>query len=150
MTVLANIKTILEADSTLLAIATGGIYDYDETGRLGISRSNANTAAAFDSNEVLKPCVLLKLRSEIPDNVLVDDAAQYVSARAIYEVWFYQDDGFDSIDAMTDRVFALLHAVQVPGTFQVHWIGNAMQVRDDVLDATLNRSDYMATVKRSA
>jgi hypothetical protein len=147
MTVLTNIKTVLEADGTLTAIATGGIYDYDEIGRTGINRTSA--PAAFDSNELIKPCILIKLRSDIPDGALMDDALQYVTSRQIYEIWLYQDTGFDSIDAMIARVFVLLHGVQIAGTFQVHWLGDATPFRDDEIDANVNRSDYMATVKRS-
>lgn len=148
MTVLANIKAILDADATLLVTATGGIWDFEETGRLGINRTT--TAAAFDANEIIKPCVLVKLRSEVPDLVLVDDASQYRSVIATYELWFYEDDGSALIDTMIARCYTLLHAVQVSGTFIVYWMGDAMLVRDDIIDANVNRSDYLATVRRSA
>lgn len=148
MTVLANIKAVLEADGTLLATATGGIYDFDETERLGINRTTL--PGAFDANLIIKPCVLVKLRSEVPDDVLADDPSQYVSLTAIYEFWCYEDNGFTNIDTMLARIYTLMQGVQVSGTFQMHWMGDATPFRDDVLDANLNRSDYMATVKRSA
>jgi len=148
VTVLANIKAVLEADGTLLATATGGIYDFDETERLGINRTTL--PGAFDANLIIKPCVLVKLRSEVPDDVLADDPSQYVSLTAIYEFWCYEDNGFTNIDTMLARIYTLMQGVQVSGTFQMHWMGDATPFRDDVLDANLNRSDYMATVKRSA
>jgi len=148
MTVLANIKAVLEADSTLLATATGGIYDFNETGRLGINRTTV--PGAFDSNLIIKPCVLVKLRSETPDQVLMDDPLQYVSLIGIYEFWCYEDNSFSNIDTMLARIYTLMQGTQVAGTFQVHWMGDATPFRDDVLDANVNRSDYMATVKRSA
>ena len=86
MTILANIKTVLEADTTLLALATGGIWDFDETKRLGLNRTTQPTA--FDSNGIIKPCVLLKTRSEIPDGFLMDDDGQVASAVSTIEMWY--------------------------------------------------------------
>jgi len=147
VTILANIKTVLEADSTLLALATGGVWDFDETKRLGLNRTT--TAAAFDSNDIIKPCVLLKTRSEIPDGILTDDVSQYSSVVATLEAWFYADYDFTNIDAMSSRVYTLLHAIRVTGSFQVFWTGDAFQGRDDELDAMFQRSDYVAQIKRS-
>lgn len=141
------IKTVLEADATLLATATGGIYDYDETGRLGLSRTT--TPDAFDSNEIIKPCILLKRRSRTPDNVLRDDANQYSSAVDVIECWLYEDNGLSNIETMSSRIYTLLHAKQISGTFQVLWIGDVQPFRDDAMDAMALRSDYMAQIKRS-
>jgi hypothetical protein len=149
MSSLSAAKAILEADGTLLATATGGIWDFDETGRLGLSRTL--TGAAFDSNEVIKPCVLLKLRTSQPDYILADDANQYVSVKEIIECWFYEDTGYSNIETMRDRVYVLLHTKQLTGTFQVLWAGHFRPaVRDDELDANVERSDYQVQTKKSA
>lgn len=147
MSVLSAAKTILEADATLVAAATGGIWDYDETGRLGINRTT--TPAAFDSNEILKPCVLLKLRSSTPDGILADDASQYTSVREMLEVWFYEEEGYTNIETMRNRVYALLHAQQLTGTFQVLWQGDVRGQRDVEMDASVERSDYLAITSKS-
>jgi hypothetical protein len=150
MSVLAAVKTLLEADATLLATATGGVYDYDETGRDGISRTAAATSAAFDANGIVKPCVLLKSRSETPDGILADDAERVVSAREMLEAWYYADSGFAAINTMKARVYTLLHATQVSGSFIVYWQGDIrFPVRDPDLDANVERSDYLARVLKS-
>ena len=148
MSALSAAKAILEADATLLATATGGIFDYTETGRQGLSRTI--TPTAFDSNGIIKPCVLLKLRDAIPDGQLADDASQYVSVRQILEAWFYADSSFAAIETMRDRVFTLLHGKQLTGTFVVRWAGDVRGQRDIELDAFLERSDYLVITKRSA
>ena len=147
MTILANVKTVLEGDATLLALATGGVWDFNETKRLGLNRTA--TPTAFDTNDIIKPCILLKTRSEIPDGFLMDDVTQYASIVATIEVWFYADYDFTNIDTMSSRVYTLLHAVQVKGSFQVFWTGDGFRGRDDELDAMFQRSDYVAHVKRS-
>lgn len=147
MATLDNAKTILEADSTLLATATGGIWSFDETGRMGINRT-AN-AAAFTSAGIIKPCVLLKLRSSIPDYVLADDANQYVSLSDHIEAWFYSDNSYTAIETMKLRVFALLHTKQL-GAFQCLWDGDVRPgIRDTDLDAFVEISSYKVRAKRS-
>ena len=148
MSALSAAKTILEADAALLATATGGVWDFDETGRLGLSRTL--TGGAFDGNGILKPCVLLKLRSSTPDSILADDATKYVSVRELLEVWFYQDTGYTSIETMRNRVYALLHSVQLSGTFQCRWRGDVRGQRDTDIDASVERSDYIVYRARSA
>lgn len=151
MSILAAVKTLLEADATLLAAATGGIYDYGETGRDGISRTAAATSAAFDSYGVIKPCILLKSRSETPDGMLADDAERMVSLREVIEAWFYEDSGYSNIDTMRARVYRLLHAAQVSGSVVVYWQGDSrFGVRDPDLDANVLRSEYSARVVRTA
>jgi hypothetical protein len=148
MSILSSAKALLEADSTLTTAATGGVWDFDETGRLGINRT-AN-AAAFDATLIIKPCVLLKLRSSTPDYILADDSSQYVSLREMLEVWFYQANGFSSIETMRNRVYALLHTKQFGGAFQCLWAGDVrFPVRDTDLDAFVERSDYTVRAKRS-
>jgi len=147
MSTLSAAKAILEADATLLAIATGGVWDFDETGRLGLSRTL--TPAAFDANGLVKPCVLLKLRSSTPDHVLQDDAGQYSSLVEMLEVWFYEDTGYAHIETMRERVYALLHAQQLTGTFAVYWAGDVRDQRDIELDASVERSQYQVYRGRS-
>jgi hypothetical protein len=143
MSALSAAKTILEADATLLAAATGGVWDFDETGRLGLSRSNTATSAAYDASGVLKPAVVIRLRSSTPDGILRDDPDQYVSVREMLEVWFYQDSGYTAIETMRNRVYTLLHAVQLSGTFRCYWSGDVRSQRDDILDASVERSDFV-------
>lgn len=149
MSALSAWKTILEADATLLATATGGIWDFDETGRLGLSRTL--TPTAFDSNGIIKPCILVKLRTSTPDYILADDSNKYVSVQEFLEAWFYESSGYTNIETMRDRVFALTHTVQLTGTFQCFWAGNIRPgIRDDDLDAFVERSDYQVYLPKSA
>ena len=149
MSILSTVKAILEADATLLATATGGVWDYDETGRMGLSRTA--TPAAFDSDLRIKPCVLLKTRERVPDGALVDDAVQLISYRQILEVWLYEDMGYAHMDTMADRIYALLHGKRLSGTFHAAWAGEYRSGQRDLdLDANLERSDYLIRATRSA
>lgn len=141
MTILSAAKTILEADATLLATATGGVYDFNETGALGVNRTL--TTDAFDSNGLVKPSVLLRLRSSTPDGFINDDANQSRSSRDMLECWFYENAGYININTMRDRVYTLLHGVQLTGSFICYWDGDIRGQRDVDLDANVERTDYL-------
>lgn len=148
MSTATAIKTILEADATLLATATGGVWDFDETGQKGLSRTL--TPAAFDAAGVIKPCILIRQRSETPAGGLADDAAQYVSTSQVVELWIYQDRGYATIETMRQRCFVLLHGRQVTGAFVVRWAGDVRSGRDIDIDAFVERSDYQVIARRSS
>lgn len=145
---LANAKTILEADSAnLVLLATGGIYDWDETGRMGIGRNNAATAAAFTSG-IIKPCLLLKLRTSVPFGGVADDSLKVVSTREMLEVWAYQDSGYSTIKSMLDRVYALIQGERLGG-YVCRWAMTLELLRDVEMDANVERSDFAVIVLKS-
>jgi hypothetical protein len=147
MSIVATVKTVLEADATLLAAATGGVWDFDETGRKGINRTG--TPTAFDANGILKPCLLVRGRSQNVDPALQDDANQVTVIREVFEVWIYQDTGYTTIRTLRDRVYRLLHAKPLAGTYRVQFQAHVPEARDPLLDASVERSDYLAVYKRS-
>jgi hypothetical protein len=150
MSAQSAIKAVLEGDATLLAAATGGVWDWNETGRLGLSRET--TGDAFDAAGILKPCLLVKGRGERPDGALADEAGRVLSTREIVEIWFYQDEGYSSITTMRDRVFSLLHETRLSGAFVARWAGNPLvQMRDEVMgNVSVERSDYLVVALKSA
>lgn len=144
----ATIKAVLEADAgNLLLTATGGVWDFDETGRLGLSRTG--TPAAFDDNERIKPSIVVKSRGEQPDGQIADDPAQTLSTQTVVELYFYQDSGYDDIETMVARCFALLHGKQASGIVKIYWRNHIAQQRDEDLDANVERSDYQVTALKT-
>lgn len=139
---LANAKAILEADSAnLVLLATGGIYDWDETGRMGIGRNNAATSAAF-VNGIIQPCLLLKLASSVPYGDIADDSRHLTGARDMLEVWAYQDSGYSTIKSMLDRVFTLLQGQQLGGA-ACRWTQKVQpSMRDVEMDANVEYDRY--------
>lgn len=146
MTTVTSAKAILEADAALLALATGGIYDFNETGRLGINRTN--TPSAF-TDGIIKPCVMLKMRTSVPWGDINDPATKTVSLREMFEAQFYGDNNYTAIESMRARVFALLHEVQLSGTFICRFAGDFYPPRDIDMDSFVVRSDYAVILKRN-
>lgn len=150
MSAASEIKVLLEADAILLASATGGIWDYDETGRLGLSLET--TPGAYTAAGIIKPAIVVKGRGARPQGQINDEAARTLSTREIVEIWFYQDEGYDTIATMRNRVFTLLHEVRVEGTFRAQWAGNilANMTDDEMGNISVERDDYAVTALKSA
>jgi len=142
------IKALLEADATLLATATGGVFDYDEAGRFGLSREA--TPTAFTSAGIIKPCVVVKGRGPRPTGALADDVLQITSTSEVVEIWLYEDSAYTTIATMKARIYTLLHGVQVSGSFVCRWAGTALaDQRDDTLgNVSVEREDYQVFALR--
>lgn len=109
----AEVVTLLSADATLTAILAGGVYGFAASGLEGIRRGgDSPTNAAFDSNGYLKPCVLVRQRDNVPDGIVSDDEEPLDSTVQVVELYFYQDRGYDAIDAAIVRARVVLRKAQ--------------------------------------
>lgn len=133
------IKTLLAADSTLGAIATGGVYTITETGRTGLNRTKHPDAFV---NGVMKPTVLIKERATTEYEGIADEAAKYKSVRCVIEIWLYENDGYTNINQMRDRIFTLLHQTNLSGGGRLSWLFEIRQEYDNILMASVERVDY--------
>lgn len=134
------VKTLLEADDTLMAILTGGIYDRGE-----ISRTE--TPDAWDADRgTLKPCAVLTMGTVSP-RAPFDDAAT-----AFLQIYFYEKSGYDNIEDAMDRVYTLLHIQQVtidPGfVYEIRHANDLGDSKDDALDCSMSFSRYYAVLMR--
>lgn len=142
-----DVKTVLAADTgtgKFATIMTGGIYTFESTGELGVTRDNTTTAAAFDTlTGRIKPCCVVKARLRQPDNGPREPGS--ASYRQVVEVWIYDDAArdYDVIDAAQLRAFALLDE-QAIGTAKrrARWAGEQLRTRDPDLNALVTRHDW--------
>jgi len=149
MSYAAAIKTLLAADATLTATLTGGIYDFLETKKLGINI--VTTPSAFNASSVLKPCALIKARSEIPFGGIADPNAQYITISQVVEIWLYSDGdlGYTALATARDRIYALLQNNRVAGAFETRLANIIEGVNAPELDyAALIRADYQVFGRR--
>lgn len=120
--------TRMEADSTLMAILTGGVYESGEVGVEGITRES--TPAAFSSGYLL-PCALVRQRSLVPDNIVYDEIEQDTSLRQVVEIWLYEDSGYTNLDLATARLFTLFQGYQFSDSFPAQLINQIDRARDE-------------------
>jgi len=143
----STILAVLEADATLLALATGGIYSFDEAGSEGINRTL--TPSAFDSNGIVKPCIMVSARNANPGYNVGDDSNQSMDVRQVVECWFFDHAAYSTIESMKDRVYTLLQAQRLSGPYRVDWAGDYRLPRDMDLDAFQERQDWLTIWIRS-
>lgn len=139
----SEFATRMTADSTLMAILTGGVYTSGGVGRLGITRESV--PGAFDTGGYLRPCALVRQRALVPDGNVRDGMAQVASAVQTVEVWLYQDTGYDQIDLAQARVYALFQGYQFSDTFEI-WLTNVIDRERDagaLGGASLARMDFV-------
>jgi len=147
MSVESTIYTILHADATLLALATGGVWSFEQTGEKGINRTL--TPSAFDSFGLVKPCVLVSARAANPGYNVQDDDGQYTDVRQVVECYLIQDSGYATIESMANRIYTLLQAKFISGAGRVDWAGSIRLGRDLDLSANVLRDDWLCVYLRS-
>lgn len=140
-----DFETLMEADATLMAILTGGVYTKGATGVEGITRETA--AAAFDGSGWLKPCALVRERDLVPDGAVRDPMAQQSSAGQVVEIWLYDDAGagYSAIQSAKDRLYALFEGYQFADSLEVAWANSLGNLRDlgALKNAAMSRIDFV-------
>ncbi len=142
----ADFYAVLNADATLLATLTGGVWKREAVGVEGLTRQTA--AAAFDGNGYLKPCALIAERATVPDGVVKDLMAQKVSTRVVVEVYLYQDAGagYSALDTAAARIYVLLQGKQLANSAEielVNAVGRWREMDGALKNACATRLDFL-------
>lgn len=142
-----TLRLALQADATLTAILTGGIWDAATLDREGLSLADV----AKDTNGVrIKPAAVLRFRGSNP----TDQSDTIVGAESrFFEVWVYADSGYATIDSAIRRIKALfdLHyfTSDNEGLTYLRWAGDIGEIEAPELgNATADRSRYQIILVR--
>ena len=136
MSISDSVKTVLEADVTLMALLTGGVYANGEI-------TKQATAAAFDANGEIKPCALVNEGTELPIGPHI------YGVQTAVVVYVYQREGFDVIEPASSRIYALLHYQKIGSkTWNVIYQSKIKNQRDIALDCPMIVSRYLAIQER--
>ncbi len=129
-----SIKAVLQADTALMALLTGGVHNDVEE----ISRQN--TPSAFDAtSKEIKPCVLIKLPTEVPTGPFVR------SVRTTVVIYVYQRQGYDVIEPAMEKIFNDVNDTQIGNkVWNIEYVGAVHQQRDQALDCALGLLRFAA------
>lgn len=113
------IEALLEADATLMAILTGGVYTERGDGRAPVSPADTPTAYSTDSTSgvvELKPCCVIRTEADVADG------PANCGERKTVRIGMYQKEGYGSTSSALDRVRVLLDNgfAQLDGGRTVH------------------------------
>jgi hypothetical protein len=137
------IQSILNGDSQLTTILTGGIYSYLDKKEI----SRQFTPNAYDEFEELKPTLLIREETTTADNMLYDSADMYIV------LFFYELFGYRNTSAARKRVYELLHRSQPisddsTGIYQVFHANDVSGQEDTAINASLEQSRYQIKIQR--
>lgn len=105
-TIPGAVEAALEADATLMAILTGGVYTERGDGRAPVSPADTPTAYSTDATSGVKellPCCVIRTEAETADG------PAWCGQRTTVRVGVYQKEGYTSTAAALNRIRALLH-----------------------------------------
>lgn len=103
------VRLLLANDATLTALATNGVWDFDRVMSQGFGTDGITQNVLMGSTGmVILPTVYLNWTSETPIYPIKARAK-----RAMFEVYFYDWDGYATIRQMRQRVYDLLHEQRV-------------------------------------
>jgi len=95
-------KEYFEQNEQLLLLLDGGLYTWEDTGRLGINYSN--NPLAFNG-ALIRPCAFIKTKEIQPTTDLRDEAEQIMSYRRTCQIFLYQEGG----TAILEQVFNMMY-----------------------------------------
>lgn len=134
------ITAALQGDATLTGILPGGVHRAPE-----ISRQT--TPDAYNQQQELLPCALVKQESATPWGPHADSGRVYMT------VWFFQRDGYEQIEGARQRVYALLHRQKLTppdgsGCYDIRHADDVLDQEEPVLGVPMAMSRFVATVQR--
>lgn len=135
---------LLTADATLTSILTGGVHNGTDVQEI----SRQNTPTAFDANQELKPCVLVKAETQTPWGPNRDSARLYV------QLFFYQRFGYAEIEQAADRAYRLLHRSRPTpangdGMAELLHAGDLRGTEDQAIGSAMIISRYVGNLGRA-
>lgn len=142
MSLESAVKTVLAADATLLAILTGGVHSWVDTGRNGLSPETVEDA--YDEGFLL-PCAIIRERTTVPWGGGHDVAAQTETMRGMVEVYLYEEGNGDgsALNSAYARIIRLLNQRFVAGAGRLKRTNRLLGLRDpDVSNALMQRADF--------
>lgn len=140
MSAASQIKTLLTANTALMAILTGSVYTDDETGRDGIGRTT--TPAAYDADGFLQPCAYVKERAQVGNWGGALGNSGFTGTRQVIEVWVYDDIAYTSIVPALDLLIPLLQRTLVTGYGRLRYLGFIKERAPDLNQAAFYRLDF--------
>lgn len=146
-----DVVAVLEADGTLMAILTGGVYYDEEIGIQGFHRGDDSTTdAAFNADGNLLPCAVVRQGPELAMAGIRDPGEKIVGLAQPIEIYFYQERDKDQILLARKRVYDLLEQRRLPGTYPLTWVSDSPAFYDvgPIANSTTLRQDWRCVFLR--
>lgn len=146
MSIESLVKDIVVGHTPIMNLLTGGAYTFEELGMLGLSPNNPACVSAFEKVNGLtriRPCVIIKVRSETADFERHDVNRQITSYTGYIEFWLYQYSLYTVINAASDELDKLFTSRTYAGVGLVRPTINFPNLVSTEFDnVSLRRNEY--------
>lgn len=145
MSAQTDVKAVLAALASLTTFFVGGVVAYSDLGEGGLTRDSY--PAAWDSNLILKPTLVIKERKQISTFAIRDARAQVASHLQAVEIWYYNAPSgtYTALETAQRTVYGALQDQVIGGNCYMRRDMQTMQ-RDRMLDnAPVIMDTYDAT-----
>src|SRR5260221_1956149 len=129
-----EIVNLLNADTTLSSILTGGVWNFSDGGKNGLSR--IQIPGTFDNQTgLIKPVCRVAEFREVADKQTVDTQTGYHSrvTSVVMRIWDNGNNGYGTINTAFQRIYQLLAYQQVTGACQILFQRVLRDKRDPLL-----------------
>lgn len=147
----SEVKDVLTANATLMALLTGGIYTSEEVGVEGVRRGvDAPTNAAFDENGNLKPCAVVVERGLVPFGQWRDLKEKITPTSQMVGIFFYQFRGHSEVALAKNITYTILEGIRLPASYELSWSFETAPLYDmgPVKNSTVLRQDWQVVSLR--
>jgi len=120
----SDITTLLNADNTFKAAITAGAFD-------AVEISRPLTPGAFDTNDEIKPCALVKTGAE------VNAGNKNYAVKTTLTIYLYQRSGYVALDAGLAQLYAVLHQRHSTNVWEILFENETARAWDDALNCSL-------------
>lgn len=135
-----DVLAVLQLDDELNSLLFGGMYAETMINR-------QDTPEAFDANQEIRPCLLIN-QDTLTQSGPYNESETGISARLYMRIYFYDRVSYETINAAAVRVRKLLHQEKISaGVWEIAWVYDVPNVRDQGLDCALRMSVYQVTQK---
>ncbi len=128
-----TVASPLKAGTPLETLLSGGIYNYPDTGRKGLTRL-LSPKAFSEADGMLNPAAVVLQLKEISDGQIVNPTDGYNSTVTPINIWIYDKGttnvGYENIKLANDRIYLLLAYQQLTNMFQILYDGTIKDKRE--------------------
>lgn len=146
-----EIKDLMLADATLMALLDGGVYTEQEVGVEGIRRGvDSPTADAFAADGTLRTCALVREGPLAPMAGTRTANGSLGLIQVIY-IYFYEMRGKEEIVPAAERTHVILNRVKLTRTYPIDWSFETAPIPDagPIMNSTALRQEWTVVSFRS-
>lgn len=123
-----EVATFLRTNAALVALCPGGIYPHTWLTNVEGGLSNAELMTKVWAGGIFRTTLVIRARAAVPTGELQSTQSRRTSTSQAIEVWAYSTDAA-AIEAVLNRVYALLMGKRLAAAFSATWIGGEIGIQ---------------------